>query len=166
CKTSTLVKVKNTCPHMNHSANRELSVGQVAKRSGVAISAVHFYESKGLIASRRNHGNHRRYARDVLRRIAIIKIAQRAGIPLASIREAFATLPENRTPTAGDWEQLSAQWADDLDARIKRLEQLRDQLGSCIGCGCLSLQTCPLRNPSDTLAEQGPGPRLLESPPA
>jgi len=150
---------------MNHSANKELSVGQVAKRSGVAVSAVHFYESKGLIASRRNHGNHRRYARDVLRRIAIIKIAQRAGIPLATIRDAFDTLPENRTPTARDWEQLSAQWADDLDARIRHLMQLRNQLGGCIGCGCLSLEACPLRNPSDTLAAQGPGPHLLETQP-
>lgn len=140
-----------------------LSVGQVAKRSGVAISAVHFYESKGLIDSWRNAGNQRRYTRDVLRRIAIIKVAQRAGIPLAAIRDAFATLPAGRTPTARDWQQLSAQWTADLDARIRRLTQLRDQIGSCIGCGCLSLTTCPLRNPSDTLAEQGPGPRLLEN---
>lgn len=150
---------------MKQSEHSELGVGQVAKRSGVAISAVHFYESKGLISSRRNHGNHRRYARDVLRRIAIIKIAQRAGMPLASIRAAFAMLPENRTPTARDWEQLSAQWADELEARIQRLVQLRDQLGGCIGCGCLSLETCPLRNPSDTLAAQGPGPHVQEAQP-
>lgn len=147
---------------INHQ-RQALSVGQVAKRGGVAVSAVHFYESKGLITSWRNAGNQRRYTRDVLRRIAIIKVAQRAGIPLASIRGAFDTLPDGRTPTAGDWEKLSAQWADDLDERIRRLTQLRDQLGSCIGCGCLSLKTCPLRNPSDTLAGQGPGPRLLEN---
>lgn len=147
----------------NSSVRRKpLSVGQVAKRSGVAVSAVHFYESKGLISSWRNTGNQRRYTRDVLRRIAIIKVAQRAGMPLAAIRAAFATLPQERTPTAHDWQHLSAQWADDLDARIQRLTQLRDQLGSCIGCGCLSLQNCPLRNPADTLAQQGPGPRLLE----
>lgn len=152
---------------MSHTASghhhKALSVGQVAKRSGVAVSAVHFYESKGLIGSWRNAGNQRRYTRDVLRRIAIIKVAQRAGIPLAAIRDAFATLPKGRTPTAKDWQRLSAQWAEDLDGRIRRLTQLRDQLGSCIGCGCLSLTTCPLRNPSDTLAEQGPGPRLLEN---
>lgn len=150
---------------MGHSnTNRKvLSVGQVAKRSGVAISAVHFYESKGLVSSWRNSGNQRRYSRDVLRRIAIIKVAQRAGIPLASIRDTFATLPAERTPTARDWKRLSAQWADDLDARIRRLTQLRDQLGSCIGCGCLSLDTCPLRNPNDSLAEQGPGPRILDN---
>lgn len=147
---------------INSVRRRPLSVGQVAQRSGVAISAVHFYESKGLISSWRNTGNQRRYTRDVLRRIAIIKVAQRAGMPLAAIRDAFATLPQERTPTARDWQQLSAQWADDLDARIQRLTQLRDQLGSCIGCGCLSLDSCPLRNPSDTLAQQGPGARLLE----
>ncbi len=152
---------------MTHSAahhiDKALSVGQVASRSGVAVSAIHFYESKGLIQSWRNSGNQRRYTRDVLRRIAIIKVAQRAGIPLASIHDAFSTLPEGRTPTAADWEKLSTQWTDELDSRIKRLTQLRDQLSGCIGCGCLSLDICPLRNPWDELAEEGPGARLLES---
>lgn len=150
------------CQSNNSVRRKPLSVGQVAQRSGVAVSAVHFYESKGLINSWRNAGNQRRYTRDVLRRIAIIKVAQRAGIPLAAIREAFDTLPQGRTPSAQDWQHLSAQWANELDARIRRLTQLRDQLGNCIGCGCLSLQNCPLRNPADTLAQQGPGARLLE----
>jgi len=142
---------------------RSLSVGQVAERSGVAVSAIHFYETKGLISSWRSAGNQRRYSRSVLRRIAIIKVAQRAGIPLASIREAFASLPRERTPTAADWHWLSSQWAAELDTRIRCLTQLRDQLDNCIGCGCLSLDSCPLRNPADKLAALGPGPRLLEN---
>lgn len=141
--------------------SRELSVGEVARRSGVAISTLHFYESKGLIGSWRNESNHRRYPRDVLRRVAVIKVAQRAGVPLASIKEALSTLPDQRTPTAEDWRRLSKRWKTELDARIHRLEQLRDDLSGCIGCGCLSLEHCPLRNPGDTLAEEGPGPRLL-----
>lgn len=141
--------------------SRELSVGEVARRSGVAISTLHFYESKGLIRSWRNESNHRRYPRDVLRRVAVIKVAQRAGVPLASIKEALSTLPDQRTPTAEDWRRLSQRWKAELDARIHRLEQLRDDLSGCIGCGCLSLEHCPLRNPGDTLAEEGPGPRLL-----
>ena len=141
---------------------KELTVGEVAKRSGVAVSALHFYESKGLIKSRRNQGNQRRYPREVLRRVAVIKVAQRTGIPLASIREALAALPEGRTPTADDWSRMSARWKAELDDRITRLTRLRDQLDGCIGCGCLSLEVCPLRNPSDELSEQGPGPRLLD----
>jgi MerR family redox-sensitive transcriptional activator SoxR len=140
----------------------ELTVGEVAKRSGVAVSALHFYESEGLIASWRNQGNQRRYAREVLRRVAVIKVAQRAGIPLASIRQALAELPNGRTPTAEDWAILSAKWKEDLNDRIARLTRLRDQLDGCIGCGCLSLGVCPLRNPWDRLGEQGPGPRLLD----
>jgi MerR family redox-sensitive transcriptional activator SoxR len=140
-----------------------LSVGEVAKRSGVAVSTIHFYESQGLIGGWRNSGNHRRYARDVLRRIAVIKVAQRAGIPLQEIKEALASLPEKRTPTARDWRKLSAAWKADLDDRITHLTQLRDQLSSCIGCGCLSINDCPLRNPCDELGEQGAGPRLLDA---
>ena len=140
----------------------ELTVGQVAERSGVAVSALHFYESKGLIKSWRNQGNQRRYAREVLRRVAVIKVAQRAGIPLESIRKALAALPGGRTPTSEDWTKLSAAWKKDLNDRIARLTRLRDQLDGCIGCGCLSLGVCPLRNPWDKLAEQGPGPRLLD----
>lgn len=141
---------------------KELTVGEVAARSGVAVSAVHFYESKGLIKSWRNQGNQRRYPREVLRRVAVIKVAQRVGIPLASIREALMTLPEGRTPTAADWSKLSAKWKAELNERITRLTQLRDQLNRCIGCGCLSLKDCPLRNPCDELSEQGSGPRLLD----
>ncbi|MGH8501134.1 MAG: redox-sensitive transcriptional activator SoxR [Gammaproteobacteria bacterium] len=141
---------------------RELSVGEVAARSGVAVSAIHFYESKGLLKSWRNSGNQRRYPREVLRRVAVIKVAQKVGIPLASIRGALTTLPEGRTPTAADWSKLSAKWKAELNDRITRLTQLRDQLNGCIGCGCLSLKDCPLRNPRDALSEQGPGPRLLD----
>ena len=145
-----------------HPIRKELSVGELARRSGVTVSALHFYEFKGLIASRRNRGNQRRYSRDVLRRVAVIKAAQRAGISLASIRDALRALPQERTPTAADWKAMSAQWKTELDARIARLTRLRDQLDDCIGCGCLSLQACPLRNPWDELSERGPGPRLLD----
>jgi MerR family redox-sensitive transcriptional activator SoxR len=141
---------------------QELSVGEVAERCGVAVSTIHFYESKGLITSSRNHGNQRRYPRAVLRRVAVIKVAQSTGLPLAAIRDALASLPEARTPTARDWAKLSARWRSDLDTRIDKLTRLRDQLTGCIGCGCLSLKTCPLRNPGDKLWEQGPGPRLLD----
>lgn len=141
----------------------ELTVGEVAARAGVAVSTLHFYESKGLIHSWRNAGNQRRYPREVLRRVAIIKVAQRAGIPLADIQQALSSLPEARTPTAQDWKKLSSRWREDLDERIGRLTRLRDQMDGCIGCGCLSLKNCPLRNPRDEVGEQGPGPRFLES---
>ncbi len=139
----------------------ELGVGQVAARSGVTVATLHFYEAKGLIASRRNAGNQRRYARDVLRRVAIIKVAQRVGIPLASIQAALQALPQQRTPTGADWARMSARWKTELNERIGALTQLRDQLEGCIGCGCLSMKQCPLRNPWDELSRQGPGPRLL-----
>lgn len=139
----------------------ELAVGAVAHRAGVAVSTLHFYEAEGLIQSHRSAGNQRRYAREVLRRIAVIKTAQRLGIPLAEIRAALAALPGNRVPTAADWAALSAAWRDDLDARIRQLTALRDQLGDCIGCGCLSLASCPLRNPGDRLGSDGGGARLL-----
>lgn len=142
---------------------RQLTVGEVARRSGVAVSTLHFYETKGLIQSARNRANQRRYLREVLRRVAIIKVAQRAGIPLAAIRETLSTLPQGRTPTAADWKELAAGWKKDLDERIRKLIGLRDQLSDCIGCGCLSMSACPLRNPGDELSEQGPGPRLLDS---
>lgn len=140
----------------------ELTVGQVAERSGIAVSTLHFYETKGLIASRRNEGNQRRYRREVLRRVALIKVAQRLGVPLAEIAAALASLPEGRALTARDWNTLSSIWKEDLDARIEKLTRLRDQLGECIGCGCLSLEHCKLRNPLDELSEQGSGPRILE----
>jgi MerR family redox-sensitive transcriptional activator SoxR len=141
---------------------RELSVGDVAERSGVAVSALHFYEAKGLIKSHRSRGNQRRYPREVLRRIAVIKVAQRAGIPLSAIGEALKALPDERTPTVEDWRALSAAWRAELDERITRLTRLRDELDGCIGCGCLSIRACPLRNPWDVLAAEGPGPRILE----
>jgi MerR family transcriptional regulator, redox-sensitive transcriptional activator SoxR len=140
----------------------ELTVGQVAKRSGVAISTLHYYESEGLISSWRNQGNQRRYAREVLRRVAIIKVAQRSGISLASIRNAMAALPGGRTPTVEDWQKMSARWKADLNDRITRMTRLGDQLDGCIGCGCLSLGVCPLRNPWDKLSKLGPGAQLLD----
>ena len=142
--------------------SNELSVGQLAARSGVAVTALHFYESKGLIKSNRNAGNQRRYLRDVLRRVVLIKIAQRLGIPLATIGEALRALPNGRTPNAHDWERLSALWREDLDERINKLMLLRDKLSGCIGCGCLSMEACPLRNHDDQLGERGPGAQLLE----
>jgi MerR family transcriptional regulator, redox-sensitive transcriptional activator SoxR len=142
---------------------RPLTVGEVAERSGVAVSAIRFYEAEGLIQSTRNAGNQRRFARETLRRVAVIKVAQRLGIPLSSIREALKSLPEGRTPDAADWNRLSARWRAELDDRIEKLQQLRNQLSTCIGCGCLSLKDCPLRNPLDSLAQQGPGPRLLDT---
>ena len=139
-----------------------LSPGEVAKRSGVAVSALHCYESKGLIKSRRNSGNQRRYTRDVLRNVAIIKIAQRIGIPLSTIGEEFGVLPDGHKINKNDWKKMSSQWREELDRRINMLTALRDELDGCIGCGCLSGADCPLRNPGDKLGEEGTGARLLE----
>jgi MerR family redox-sensitive transcriptional activator SoxR len=138
-----------------------LTVGEVAKRSGLAVSAIHFYEAQGFIRSTRTAGNQRRYPREMLRQVAVVKVAQRIGIPLAVIREALLTLPKGRTATAKDWRNLSKRWRQVLDERIDKLMRLRESLDQCIGCGCLSLKVCPLRNPADTLAREGPGPRLL-----
>jgi len=143
----------------------ELTVGQLSARSGAAVSALHFYESKGLIGSRRTSGNQRRYSRDTLRRVAFIRAAQRVGIPLATIREALAELPEERTPTREDWARLSEAWRSELDERIKQLNRLRDHLTDCIGCGCLSLESCVLSNPGDTFGERLTGSRLLPERP-
>lgn len=140
---------------------KELTVGQLAERSGVAVSALHFYERQGLIKSRRTGGNQRRYPRDTLRRVAFIRISQRVGIPLAAIASALATLPDERTPTRQDWARLSEAWRRDLDLRIEQLVRLRDDLTGCIGCGCLSLGECVLANPYDVLGSDGPGPRRL-----
>ncbi|MFE9677951.1 redox-sensitive transcriptional activator SoxR [Streptomyces sp. NPDC006259] len=140
---------------------QELTVGQVAARSGAAVSALHFYESKGLISSRRTSGNQRRYTRDTLRRVAFVRAAQRVGIPLATIREALAELPEGRTPTREDWARLSEAWRAELDERIRQLNRLRDHLTDCIGCGCLSLDSCVLSNPDDAFGDRGAGSRLL-----
>ncbi|WP_439634183.1 redox-sensitive transcriptional activator SoxR [Glycocaulis sp.] len=141
---------------------RGLSVGELAARAGVNVSTLHFYETKGLIASSRTSGNQRRYGRDVLRRVAVIRVAQRAGVPLAEIAATLDALPARRTPDAADWAKLSAGWKAALAARITALTQLKDELEGCIGCGCLSLTDCPLRNPGDALAKDGPGARLLE----
>ena len=138
-----------------------LSVGEVAQRSGVPVSTLHFYESKGLIASHRAPSNHRRYARDVLRRVAFIRVAQRVGIALADIADALATLPTSAAPSRADWARLSAAWRAELDERMAQLKKLRDTLDDCIGCGCLSIDRCRLRNPADKLASQGPGARRL-----
>lgn len=140
---------------------KELTIGEVERRSGVPASALRFYEAKGLIGSRRNAGNQRRYPRAALRRIAVIKVAQRLGIPLARIRSALRALPEGRAPTAAQWNEISAAWKSELDDRIRLLTRLRDKLSECIGCGCLSLETCPLRNPADRLAERGSGAHML-----
>lgn len=139
----------------------ELTPGELSHRSGVAVSALHFYEREGLIASRRTSGNQRRYARETLRRVAFIRMSQRLGIPLARVREALATLPADRVPTSKDWARLSAGWRADLDERILHLQRLRDNLTGCIGCGCMSLKTCLLTNPGDVLANSGPGAAKL-----
>jgi len=139
----------------------DLAPGELAHRAGVAVSALHFYEREGLIASRRTSGNQRRYSRDTLRRVAFIRMSQRLGIPLARVREALATLPSDRVPTSKDWAKLSAGWRQDLDDRILHLQRLRDNLADCIGCGCLSLKNCLLTNPGDVLAEHGPGAARL-----
>jgi MerR family transcriptional regulator, redox-sensitive transcriptional activator SoxR len=142
--------------------DRPLTAGQLAARSGVAVSTIHFYEAKGLIEGWRSSGNQRRYGRDVLRRVAVIKVAQRLGLPLAMIRHAMDSLPDGRTPNAADWKRLSAEWRADLNRRITVLQKLSRELDNCIGCGCLSLKICRLRNTSDELSEEGSGPRLLD----
>jgi MerR family redox-sensitive transcriptional activator SoxR len=139
-----------------------LTIGQVAQRTGAATSALRYWEDLGLIVSERTTGNQRRYERATIRRVSFIRAAQRVGLSLDEIAGALATLPDGRTPTASDWAKLSRSWRGRLDEQIRRIEKLRDQLDSCIGCGCLSLRTCALNNPSDVLAEHGPGPVLLE----
>jgi MerR family redox-sensitive transcriptional activator SoxR len=142
-----------------------LSIGELAARSGLAPSALRYYERLGLIRAGRTIGNQRRYERAELRRVAFIRIAAQVGVPLEEIRQALASLPQERTPTRADWARLSARWRNRLQSQIELLERLRDDLTGCIGCGCLSLQRCRLYNPSDTLSEEGPGPRrLLRAP--
>lgn len=154
--TSTYIEVKDKM-----KITRELSVGQVSARSGVAVSALHFYERKGLIASRRSHGNQRRYQLSVLRRISIIKFAQELGISLLEIGVAFESLPNNTITTTADWQVLARNWGGELDARIQRLQKLRNSFSSCIGCGCLSIDQCKTINQGDHLAAGGQGPRKL-----
>ncbi len=138
-----------------------LSIGEVARRSGVATSALRYYESRGLIHAHRIGGNHRRYHRATLRRISIIRVAQNLGLSLAEISEALSSLPAQRAPTKRDWTRLSTHWGRRLDERIAALQNLRDRLNGCIGCGCLSLQTCALYNSDDQVSRLGPGPRYL-----
>jgi MerR family transcriptional regulator, redox-sensitive transcriptional activator SoxR len=138
-----------------------LSIGEVSHRTGIPITALRFYEAKGLIEPPRASSGHRRYPRDTLRRVSFILAAQRVGLSLREIRSALSSLPAGRTPTVEDWSKLSATWRPMLEGRIKALELLRDQLDDCIGCGCLSLATCALQNPDDQLASRGPGPRYL-----
>ncbi|MGA5305427.1 redox-sensitive transcriptional activator SoxR [Nucisporomicrobium flavum] len=139
----------------------ELTVGQLAARSGVSVSALHFFERQGLITSTRTAGNQRRYRRDALRRVAFIRIAQRVGIPLKDVAAVLAVLPENRTPTREDWARVSACWQAELDRRMRHLQQLRDDFTGCVGCGCMSIDRCPLINPGDELGRLGAGPRRL-----
>jgi MerR family redox-sensitive transcriptional activator SoxR len=139
----------------------ELTIGALSERAGVAASALRFYEAEGLIHATRSEGGQRRYTRDTLRRVSFIRVAQQVGLRLDEIRIALESLPENRTPNAKDWERLSTSWRPRLDAQIALLERLRDRLGSCIGCGCLSLRFCKLVNPDDRAGQRGPGPRHL-----
>jgi MerR family transcriptional regulator, redox-sensitive transcriptional activator SoxR len=139
-----------------------LTVGQVAERSGVAVSALHFYERKRLISAARTDGNQRRFERAVLRKVAVIRAAQKLGIPLAEVKAVFDSLPNDRTPTVRDWANIAARWRAMLDERIERTVLLRDRLAGCIGCGCLSVEVCPLYNPDDIAAREGPGARNLE----
>ena len=141
---------------------KELSVGEVSSRSGLPVSTIHFYEAKGLISSQRNNGNHRRYRRGVLRKLAVIKVAQKAGIPLSEIKTAMSQLSNDKTITAGDWTRLAESWQAQLNERINQLTRLRDTLGYCIGCGCLSVNDCELINPEDTLQSKGPGAYYLD----
>lgn len=138
-----------------------LTVGAMSERTGVAPSALRFYESEGLIQARRSDGGQRRYKRDTIRRVSFIRVAQQVGLSLQEIRTALASLPDNRTPNQHDWERLSKSWRPRLDAQIAMLERLRDRLDGCIGCGCLSLKACRLLNPGDAVAERGPGPRYV-----
>jgi MerR family redox-sensitive transcriptional activator SoxR len=138
-----------------------LSIGEVAARSGVATSALRFYEAQGLLASRRTSGNQRRYERAVLRRVALIRAGRAAGIPLERIRAALDTLPASRTPTRRDWERLSRAWRADLDEQIAMLHAVRDRLTTCIGCGCLSIDACTLLNPDDEAGGLGSGAHYL-----
>jgi len=138
-----------------------LTVGEVARRTGVAVSALHFYERLGLIASSRSPGGQRRYARHVIRRVSVIQVAKRMDIPLAEVAEVFANLPQDRMPGKSDWRRISERWRGRLEARRLEIERMERELVECIGCGCVSLRSCRVLNPDDTLASDGAGPRLL-----
>jgi MerR family redox-sensitive transcriptional activator SoxR len=139
----------------------EISVGEVAKRSGVKASALHFYEQKGLISSWRNQGNQRRYHRSVLRRVAVIKAAQQVGLSLEEIKQALEELPKHQAPNKEQWETMASHWHEQLEQKIQKLKALQSDLGSCIGCGCLSLENCALRNPEDVLGKEHAGSNLI-----
>lgn len=157
------VNLKSSSTPPSKSSSSPLSIGELAKRSGVAASALRFYEAEGLITScGRSNGGHRQYARHALRRVAFIRAAQAVGLSLPEIKEALAGLPDGRTPTKADWTRLSAGWAPRLDERIAAMQRLRDRLSGCIGCGCLSLKACALYNPEDAQASAGPGARRLQ----
>ncbi|MDH3378472.1 MAG: redox-sensitive transcriptional activator SoxR [Gammaproteobacteria bacterium] len=141
--------------------NEYLTIGETARRSGVATSTLRFYESRGLINSQRGSGNQRRYHRSMLRRISLVRVAQSLGLSLKEVGHAFETLPDKRTPTKKDWEKLSTKWRDRLDERIAKLQKLRENLTGCVGCGCLSLKRCALYNAGDRAAAFGSGPRYL-----
>jgi MerR family redox-sensitive transcriptional activator SoxR len=142
----------------------ELTIGAVSERTGVAASALRFYEEVGLIHSTRSPGGQRRYTRDTIRRVSFVRVAQQVGLTLDEIHEALASLPERRTPTHKDWARLSSSWRPRLDEQIQVLERLRDRLDGCIGCGCLSLGVCKLANPGDEAGADGPGPRFVLGP--
>jgi MerR family transcriptional regulator, redox-sensitive transcriptional activator SoxR len=139
----------------------ELTIGELSARSGVAPSALRFYEREGLIGAERTSGNQRRYDRSMLRRVALLQAGRSAGIPLARIRDALESLPTGRIPTRRDWERLSKSWRADIDERIATLEAIRGRLDTCIGCGCLSIDRCSLLNPDDEAAGFGPGAHYL-----
>jgi MerR family redox-sensitive transcriptional activator SoxR len=139
----------------------ELTIGALSERTGVATSALRFYEAEGLIHAARSAGGQRRYTRDILRRVSFIRVAQQVGLSLEEISQALASLPDNRTPTEKDWHRLSTSWKPRIDAQIRLLERLRDRLDGCIGCGCLSLRFCRLLNPNDQASLRGPGPRYV-----
>jgi MerR family redox-sensitive transcriptional activator SoxR len=141
--------------------DHDLPIGALSERTGVAPSALRFYEAEGLIHAGRSSGGQRRYHRDMIRRVSFVRVAQQVGLSLDEIRTALATLPESRTPTQKDWERLSSSWRPRLDAQIAMLERLRDRLDRCIGCGCLSLRSCHMMNPHDVAGDRGPGPRFV-----
>lgn len=146
---------------MPPSSGDLLTVGEVSQRTGVSVSALHFYESQGLIFAQRTSGNQRRYQRHMLRRISLVQVAKRLGIPLAEVAEVFAGLPRDRVPRKKDWDAISRHWRRRLEARRQEIERLEEELTGCIGCGCLSMNRCRLLNPADALAREGPGARRL-----
>lgn len=141
--------------------NRGLSIGQISDRTGLAPSAIRYYEDEGLVAPFRNAGGQRRYDRADIRRLSFVMISQQLGFSIKQVKDALASLPDNRTPTKADWERLSRRFREDLNARIAQMEALRDKLDGCIGCGCLSLKACKLYNPQDRIRHKGRGPRYI-----